>query len=496
MKSGAKWASLCFAATATAAHPVVQAVEKMPATMEEMWKIIQQQQKEIEVLKAKAAKSEALQEEVKDLKQSAQREAAKTPQQNAQANETPQPTAKAKTAKTEVERKTDILASEVEKLKTKLFIPEKREYKSQYGLGPAASEVYRVSRGLSIGGYGEMFYTNYSGDAKDRIDLARGVLYAGYKFNDWIVLNNEFEWEHASSGEGDEEKGEVSVEFSTLDFFLDKRANIRTGLMLMPMGLINEIHEPVTFHGNHRPAVEQIIIPTTWSELGGGLFGEILPGLQYRMYAVNGLNAEGFASDGIAEGRQEGSLALAEDFAFTGRVDYVPSAAPGLLVGASAYLGDAGQNQLFLGKKIAAFTQLYEGHVQWRYRGLEFRALGAYGHIGNADVLSAAKGETIGSSNYGWYTEAAYDVMPLLWKDSSQYLAPFVRYEHYNTLASVPEGFDTSLQPRGFYDQWIYQAGLTYKPIPNIAIKADYRNIHSAAGQPPDEFNLGVGFIY
>jgi hypothetical protein len=226
--------------------------------------------------------------------------------------------------------------------------------------------------------------------------------------------------------------------------------------------------------------------------MGAGLFGEPVPGLQYRMYAMNGLNADNFESQGIREGRGGGTEALAENFAFTGRVDYSPPILPGLMVGGAAYIGDAGQSNRFRGRKLDVLTQLYEGHLQWRYRGLELRALGAFGHIGNAAALSAAKGETIGRENFGWYTEAAYDLTPFLWKDSTQYLAPFLRYERYDTLASVPDGFADD----GSYDRWIYQAGLTYKPIPNISIKADYRNIHSTSGQAPDEFNLGVGFIY
>jgi hypothetical protein len=460
--------------------PLTQAAQPMPATMEEMWKIIQQQQKEIEALKAKATENESLKQEVKDLKA-------------AQPAGEPAGKAKSAAAQTSVERKTDILASEVEKLKTQLFIPESREYKSQYGLGPAASQVYR-NRGLSIGGYGEAFYTGYTGDkgsSKDTADLQRAVLYVGYKFNDWIILNNEIEFEHASTGEGDEEKGEVSVEFSQLDFLLDPAVNLRAGLMLVPMGFINEMHEPTTFHGNRRPDVERYIIPSTWREMGAGVFGELVPGLQYRLYAINGLNAENFESIGIREGRQGGSRALAEDFAVTGRVDYAPPFAPGLLVGASAYLGESGQDNRYLGRKADVFTQLYEGHVQWHYRGLEFRALGAWGHIDDAAVLSA-RGETIGKENYGWYTELAYDLMPLLWKDSTQYLAPFVRYEQYDTLAALPDGYGDD----GAYDRWIYQAGLTYKPIPNISVKLDYRNVNAKSGSRPDEINLGVGFIY
>jgi len=120
------------------------------------------------------------------------------------------------------------------------------------------------------------------------------VLYAGYKFSDRILFNSEIEFEHASSGEGAELKGEVGVEFAALDFFIDPMANIRTGLVLMPMGFINQIHEPPFFFGNHRPEVEQRIIPSTWREMGVGLFGQITPSLTYTTYLVNGLNAEGF----------------------------------------------------------------------------------------------------------------------------------------------------------------------------------------------------------
>jgi hypothetical protein len=480
------------------ANSGAEAAKAPPANLQEMWKIIQQQQKEIEALKAKADENTALKEEVKALKAGQNPDAVKSSQSVASgdaATSGKQAPPASKSAKSENERKTDILANEVEKLKTQLFIPEKREYKSQYGLGPAASQVYRVNRGLSIGGYGEMFYTNYTGDKgamKDTIDMARAVMYVGYKFNDWIVLNNEFEWEHATTGEGGESRGEASVEFSYLDFLLHKNANIRAGLLLMPMGFINEIHEPVTFHGNRRPDVEQYIIPTTWRELGAGLFGQITPELQYRMYAINSLNAKGYTSEGIREGSQEGSMAVAEDWGFSGRVDYTPNYAPGLLMGASTFLGNAGQNEYYAGRKVNAFTQLYEGHVQWHWRGLEMRALGALGYIGNAGTLSQTNGETIGKQNYGWYTEAAYDVLPLLLKDSTQYLAPFFRYERYNTLASIPTGYagDKSL------DRWVYQVGLTYKPIQNISVKADYRNVNSAGGPVPDEFNLGVGFIY
>jgi hypothetical protein len=445
------------------------ALEK-PKSMDDMWKIIQAQQQEIDAMKSQMA----------SVSVSDQPPTANVPAPSSVKN---------------LERKTDVLSQEVEKLRTNLSIPEEAKYKSMYGLGPAASKVYQVGKGLSIGGYGEGFYSANVGDkgeAKDTADLERAVLYVGYKFTDNILFNSEIEFEHATTGEGDEEKGEVSVEFASLDFFIDPIANVRAGLVLMPMGFINRIHEPLFYFGNHRPEVEQRIIPSTWREVGVGLFGAITPNLTYTAYVVNGLDASGFASDGIREGRGGGSNAKAENFGYVARMDYTPEALPGAMVGGSAYIGNSGQNQTFAGQKPDVLVQLYEAHAQWKYRGLEWRALGSWGHINNADLLSAEKGETIGSESYGWYTEVGYDILPHLIADTAQYLAPFFRYEQLDTIAKAPDGFDDNKN----MDRQIFQVGLQYKPIPNVVIKADYRNIGAKKGSVPDDFNLGFGFIF
>ena len=483
MRSVRKSLMGCAALSACLFSISIQALEK-PKTMEDMWKIIQAQQQEIEAMKRQIAgqpatdRAPAMVSETKSVKQ--------------------------------LERKTDVLSQEVEKLRTNLAIPEEAKYKSMYGLGPAASKIYQVGRGLSIGGYGEANYSakvSEKGDDVNDADLERFVLYAGYKFTDDILFNSEIEFEHATTGEGDEEKGEISIEFAALDFFIDPIANVRAGLVLMPMGFINPIHEPPFFFGNLRPEVERRIIPSTWREMGVGLFGQITPELSYTTYLVNGLNAEEFSSGGIREGRGGGSQAKAEDFGYVARVDYAPQAVPGFSVGGSAYVGNAGQDQTFAGQKANVFTQLYEGHAQWKYRGWEWRALGSWGHINNADLLTANRqanfnsdpdnaGKTftdvVGSENYGWYTEIGYDILPLIFKDTAQYLAPFFRYEQFDTIAEAPTGFDDNEN----MDRHIYQFGLQYKPIPNVVIKADYRNIHAKKGGVPDDFNLGVGFIF
>jgi len=451
------------------------ALEK-PQTMEDMWKIIQAQQKQIDELRSEKQVATA----------------APTP--------APIPVNKAPTEEVKkLEHKTDVLSQEVEKLRTNLAIPEEAQYKSAYGLGPAASKVYQVGKGLSIGGYGEANYQAIVNDETaqkngdnanlhNNTDFERLVLYAGYKFTDSILFNSEIEFEHGSTDKG----GSVSVEFAALDFFFDPMINARAGMVLLPMGFINPIHEPPFYFGNNRPEVERRIIPTTWRDIGVGIFGELAPNLTYTAYGVNSLNAANFDSNGIRGGRQQGSQARAEDLAFVGRLDYAPDFLAGLSFGGSAYLGNTGQNQTFTGQRADAFTQLYEGHIQLKYRGLEFRTLGSFGHIDDAGLLSKAKNQTIGSSNYGWYTEVGYDILPLFTENTAQYLAPFFRYEHFDTIGNAPDGYKDDLTK----DQQIYQVGLQYKPIPNVVIKADYRNFTAKKGTVPDDFNLGFGFIF
>lgn len=400
------------------------------------------------------------------------------------------------------EERTNKLATEIQKTRLGQLVPEKAELKSQWGLGPAASGVYNVASGLSLGGYGEANYRAFVDDAegkKNTADLLRLVTYVGYKFNDNILFNSEIELEHANTeemgGVSGEDSGEVAVEFAYLDFLLEKQFNVRAGSVLIPMGFINEIHEPPYFFGVRRPEVEQVIIPSTWNEMGFGFFGQgdAAGTVEYRTYLVNGLRASRFEDSGIREGRQSGNRALMEDVAWTGRLDYSPNVIPGLLVGSSFWVGNSGQDEDFNGSSPNVRTLIGEAHAQYRYRQLSLRALGSWTSVGDADVLSAAKGETIASRDQGWYVEAGYDILPHLVQGTRQSLSPFVRYEQLDTQASVPSGFARNAS----LDKQIYTIGLSYKPIDKVVIKADYRNFQTDGPTPTaDEVAVGLGFVY
>jgi len=398
---------------------------------------------------------------------------------------------------TELERRLEVLAAEIERLQIGEAAAEATE--SQFGLGPAASKIYRTGRGLSIGGYGELLYEGFDAQRDDgaesgrvdQTDLLRGIVYFGYKWNDRWLLNTEIEYEHASTGEG----GEVSMEFAYVDFLWRPELGFRGGLLLIPMGFLNELHEPTVFLGAKRPLVETSIIPTTWRETGLGVFGGAGP-LTYRSYIVSGLDASGFAAGGLRGGRQKGARAKSEDFAWVGRLDYAP--VTGLLLGASAYVGDSGQDIAAVtgggGDQLGVATTLFEGHFEWRWRGLELRALAAQAELDDVDRLNAARGLTgassIGERLDGSYVQLGYDLLSGRGGESA--LIPYARWETADTQAEVPAGFLAS--PSN--DQEILTLGFAYKPIEQLILKADYQDVDNEAGTGVDQINVLLGYIF
>lgn len=399
----------------------------------------------------------------------------------------------------EIERQIEVLAREIEQLKLGEAAPAVPESKDlRYGVGPAASKVYG-RKGVSIGGYGEFVYQNFGGSRqdgepsglRDQVDLVRAVLYFGYKFDDRWVLNTELEAEHAVTAS--DKGGEMEVEFAYLDYLFSRPLRARAGLVLIPMGLVNELHEPPTFLGALRPEVEQRLIPTTWRELGAGLYGDA-GRFSYRLYAVNGLNSEGYSAEGIREGSQEGSEAAAENWAVTGRLDWTPIS--GALLGASFFSGDSDQGRSTpVGRSFAGRTTLFDAHADWKWRGVWLRGLYVRTTVGDAAAINEASGfmeeESVGSRQWGWYLQGGFDVLSLR-SGSRASLTPFVRYERYDTQAEVPAGY--SRNPKN--DVKVLTIGAVLKPIDPIAIKLDWQQRKNAARTGVNQWNVGLGYLF
>ncbi len=398
----------------------------------------------------------------------------------------------------DLEEQVGILAEEMGRLEAIFAVPEELKLESVNGLGPAASKVYKKDRGLSVGGYGEIrlrSFQNADDGQNDVFDALRAVFYVGYKFNDNWVLNSELEFEHGGTGGG----GSISAEFFTLDYLWKDEANLRVGLVLIPMGFVNEIHEPNFFYGAERPEVERTILPSTWSENGVGIYGRVADRVEYRAYVVSSFRGADFSSSGLRGGRQKGSRAISNDFAFVARVDV--DVAPGLLVGGSVYTGQTGQEEDVEGEDLPdAMLTIYEIHAQYKAHGLSLRGLWTEAFLDEAGRLSriidttpSMTDDSIAQHMRGWYVEAAYDILPLVAEGTRMSLEPYFRFESYDTQRDVSDLLYTRDKTK---DIDLYVAGLQFKPIPEVVFKVDFRHFDPADGDRADEVQALVGYVF
>ena len=395
----------------------VSAADKAP-TIEELWAIIQKQQAEIEALKSQ------------------QQDTAK---QAAEADE------KAEAAVVAVED-------------------------SSSGKSSQSSWADRTT----IGGYGELHYNNINNDGiddKNEIDFHRFVLFFGHEFTDRLRFFSELELEHALAGDG--KNGEVELEQAYIEY--DIRDNLQTkgGVFLMPVGILNETHEPTTFYGVERNDVETIIVPSTWWEAGAALNGYFDNGISWDLALTSGLAIPTTGDNAfvVRSGRQKVSEAIANDFAYTGRLKY--TGIQGLeLAGALNYQSDASQEpDDGLGSGL-----LFETHAIYQNGPFQLRALYAGWDFDGYAVKAADA-----NRQSGWYIEPS--IRP--W----QQLGFYARYEDLD-----------GARTRDKFKQW--EIGANYWPHEDVVLKVDYRDRNvdtvdiDAKSVDFTAFDLGIGYQF
>lgn len=366
-----------------------------------------------------------------------------------------------------------------------------RESQIDVSLDPRSAD----HKGAAVGSYGEMV-VNVPLDGKGPAvaDLRRTILFFGFNFTDHIRYFSEIEWEHPFTSSHVE--GEIAVEQMIIDFVIRRWFNVRAGMSIIPINIVNLYHEPPTFNGVDRPDVDLFIIPSTWKQLMVGFYGAV-GDLRYQLYVTPGLRAEGFtAATGIRGGVQEDWPKI-RDIGVTGRVDWSPFLGGNL--GLSGYFAKAGQGDPNLGNSsvtIAAFD------ARVNRSGFVFRGQVSYIYIGDVERLNALLfriaplAGPVSRQLVGGYLEGAYNLLQPLHLKSSMLLYAFFRYNRTDTQLDVPEAVVTSRRQVGF-DRSSYVAGLTYKPIFEIAIKADYTYRHTeVANSGSHLLNLGLGYQF
>lgn len=341
-----------------------------------------------------------------------------------------------------------------------------------------------VSKGVTVGGYAQIDYNQPESD-NGKLDVHRLVMLLGYKFSDKVQFVTEIEYEHVK---------ELYVEQAFLNYSLNDNLNVRGGLMLVPMGIVNEYHEPTVFNGVERPSMDKSIVPTTWREIGVGLTGKFNElSLRYQVYLFNGFtsvsgdNVLG-GSNGLRNGRQKGAESIINTPNLSAKVDYY--AIPGLRLGLSGYFGRT-QAEDDIQDVAGADVGISMFGLDARYINKRFSARGQYIHalISDARDYNTLNEADLGSELKGWYLEAAYNLFAL---SKSQKMDAFVRYEQYDTHAATK---DAGINRNLAYNRNEWTAGLSYHIANGAVVKADYQWFDNAVenNEVKGQLNIGLG---
>jgi hypothetical protein len=326
-----------------------------------------------------------------------------------------------------------------------------------------------------LSGYGSIKYQYATHTKTAKANVDRVILFFGHKFNSKISFFSEIEIEDAKV-QGGNAGGEISLEQAFLKFDINRNNYITAGLFIPRIGIINENHLPTTFNGNDRPFVETLIIPSTWREIGIGLYGSMnkIAGLNYSLGLVNGLDASGFGNNnGIRNGRFEGRNANASALAVTGALLYYVNH---FRLQASAYYGgsagltkqQADSLQLSYGS-FGTPVLLYEANAQYHNKGLVVKALFTQVKISDASNINRAYANNTPEAMMGYYAEVGYNILQLFNKPQKNVTA-FIRYEQLNMNYKLPENGIFN----GTLNQDYIIGGLTFQPIKGVIVKADY----------------------
>lgn len=341
---------------------------------------------------------------------------------------------------------------------------------------------------VTIGAYGEITYNQPEGD-NGELDVQRFVLLVGYKFDDKTQFVSEIEVEHVE---------EIFVEQAFVNHSVSDNMSLRGGLMLVPMGIINEYHEPTTYNGVERPAVDGLIVPSTWREIGVGVTGRFPEAsIGYQAYVFNGfkstsagdsdgVNGALSGSSGLRGGRQKGIKSTVDSPTFSTKFDYY--GIPGLRLGLSGYFGKT-QAEDNVEQLDGANIGIAMVGLDARYAFRQFTARGQfiYADLNDTEAYNSLTGKDLGSALQGYYIEGAYNLLPI---SNKQRLYAFARYENYDTHASV----DGDLQRNDAFNRTDLTTGLSYHISPGVVVKGDYQFRSNKTDVDVDNrLNVGIG---
>ena len=390
---------------------------------------------------------------------------------------------------------------------------------------------------LRVGGYGEIalsrnFYSDHvyrytsasahAGESHGRFDVPHAVIYLGYDFGKGWSVQTEIDFEHTGTGAAVEKEFEEAGEWETEiekggeveleQFWIQKsfapQFNVRMGHFVVPVGALNNAHEPLNFFTVYRPEGEYTILPSTWHDTGISLWGRA-GDWRYELQLIAGLDAYLFSRDNFIK-KGAGSpfeFKVANQYGLATRIDNY--SVRNLRVSLSGFYGRAMHNtypyeapsERYAGVKGRTAV----GALDFEYKSTRLVARGNfdYGYVGDAAAISTMKrNRTANAAPYDKSAvaqnamaagfEAGYDILP--WfapRDPAQKLFVFGRYEFYNSYIPGPGQSDNV----PYTAKHRIAAGINWLPIPQIAVKAEYSH-RFLPSQYNSEPSVSIGIAY
>lgn len=337
----------------------------------------------------------------------------------------------------------------------------------------------------TLGGYADAMYNilsrpNLDNPSRNTFGQQRFVPFIYSDITDRVKFAAELEFERGgtNSPQGD---GSMTVEFAQIDYLIDEKINLRGGILLLPVGKFNLLHDSPLNDLVDRPMVSRILIPSTWFDAGAGIYGTLYPTtlskIDYELYAINGMSQDAGALTDLGTRNARGSVARDrnDSKAIVGRVAFSPRL--GIEIAGSGYHGQYKQSTATTGSgNLDIFA------VDWTLQRGPWELIGeaAWSWISNNNATGVAATPIGPGRMYGYYVQGNYHFMPEFLKrvapshfsDASTFTFT-VRWEQVDT-DSDNRTLVNGVGNRRELDR--LTVGLNFRPIEDTVFKINYQH--------------------
>lgn len=342
----------------------------------------------------------------------------------------------------------------------------------------------------TVGGYADIQFNALTGPnldnrSRNTFNQVRMIPFIYSDITDRVKFSTEIEFERGGP-QNNQSDGEIKLEFAQIDYLVNEAVNLRAGIILVPVGKFNLLHDSPLNDLVDRPMVSRLIIPSTWSETGAGLYGTLYPTslskLDYEFYVINGM--QGQTSAGAAANATDlnglrnvrGSLARDpnDNKAVVGRLAFSPML--GIEVAGSGYYGLWNNRGAGGVNNASDYIGIYA--LDWTLQRGPFELIGeaAWSRITRTPGSAVATGP---AGMMGYYIQANYHFMPEFLKklapshfsDASTFTA-VVRWERVDTDTDNRTLTATTGNQRELERLTL---GLNFRPIEDTVFKFDWQ---------------------